>query len=117
MDITASLFFIHTKIRFNFEQPTKFNIHEFGLKRKLTYYTYILQDWYKSWLCLNFWPIYRVGRVLPPCPNQCTTVQTSCPFHTIFEDASMASGDPTFLCQGILLYNCLNNLFILICST
>lgn len=58
------------------------------------------KDWYKSWLCLNFWPIYYLdGRVLPPCPNQCTTVQTSCPFHTIFEDASMASGDPTFLCQ------------------
>ena len=27
------------KIRFNFEQPTKFNIHEFGLKRGLTHYT------------------------------------------------------------------------------
>jgi len=57
------------------------------------------KDWYKTWLCLNFWPVYLGENVLPPCPGQCSSVQTSCPFHTIFEDASMASGDPTFLCQ------------------
>jgi len=57
------------------------------------------KDWYKYWLCLNLWPVYLGGMVLLPCPSQCSSVQTSCPFHTIFEDASMASGDPTFLCQ------------------
>jgi len=57
------------------------------------------KDWYKAWLCLNYWPVYLDNRLLPACPSQCSSVQTSCPFHTIFEDASMASGDPTFLCQ------------------
>ena len=27
-------FFMYKKVRFNFEQPAKFNTHEYGLKRK-----------------------------------------------------------------------------------
>jgi len=58
-------------------------------------------DWYKTWICLQQWPVYQpdTGKVILPCPSQCGGVQMTCPFLTIFEDASMASGDPTFLCQ------------------
>lgn len=57
--------------------------------------------WYLTWACLQSWPLYhgRSGLVLAPCPNSCSLVQTSCPFLTIHEDASMAAGDPTFICQ------------------
>ena len=60
------------------------------------------QGWYLTWACLQSWPLYhqRSGLVLAPCPNSCSLVQTSCPFLTIHEDASMAAGDPTFICQG-----------------
>merc|ERR1719412_3027650 len=40
--------------------------------------------WYRSWLCLSYWPVYLSARPLLPCPSQCTGVQTSCPFQTIF---------------------------------
>ena len=61
-----------------------------------------IQAWYQTWACLQSWPLYhgRSGLVVAACPGSCSLVQTSCPFITIHEDASMAAGDPTFLCQG-----------------
>lgn len=63
---------------------------------------HLTQDWYLTWACLQTWPLYygHSGLALAPCPNSCSLVQTSCPFLTIHEDASMAAGDPTFICQG-----------------
>ena len=60
----------------------------------------LFQDWYRSWFCLSKWPLYRGDRLVALCPAECSQVQSSCPFLTIFEDASLAAGDPTFLCQG-----------------
>jgi len=57
------------------------------------------KDWYRSWFCLSKWPVYKGEKLLAPCPAECSQVQSSCPFLTIFEEASMAAGDPTFLCQ------------------
>ena len=61
---------------------------------------WLFQDWYRSWFCLSKWPVYKGEKLLAPCPAECSQVQSSCPFLTIFEEASMAAGDPTFLCQG-----------------
>ena len=46
-------------------------------------WTPLFQEWLLTWLCLTEWP-----------------VQEHCPFNIIMEDASMAGGDPTFLCEG-----------------
>ena len=72
--------------------------------------TGVLQAWYRAWLCLEEWPIYSgSGALVPPCPAHCGKVEMSCPFLTIHEDASMASGDPTFLCQGEKLIRAMND--------
>lgn len=60
-----------------------------------------VQDWYRTWLCLQEWPVYSgTGERVAACREECRAVQQHCPFLAIHEDASMASGDPSFLCQG-----------------
>lgn len=63
------------------------------------------EDWYRSWFCLSSWPVYRGDKVVSLCPTECSQVQSSCPFLTILEDASLAAGDPTFLCQDSSIFS------------
>jgi hypothetical protein len=65
-------------------------------------HSFMLQEWLLSWLCLTRWPLQlgEEGEEVGPCPLICSIVQEHCPFNIIMEDASMAGGDPTFLCEG-----------------
>jgi len=87
------------EFNFNIEQTLKVLQSGHGMECTNSSGCQACKDWYLAWLCLNYWPVFLGDSMVPPCPAQCGTVQTSCPFHMIFEDSSMAAGDPTFLCQ------------------
>ena len=65
-------------------------------------WTPLVQEWLLTWRCLTEWPVQLVEEEaeVRPCPLICSLVQEHCPFNIIMEDASMAGGDPTFLCEG-----------------
>ena len=60
----------------------------------------LFKKWYVSWMCMSMWPFWLAGQQVPVCPSVCSQVQEHCPFNIILDDASTASGDPTFICQG-----------------
>ena len=70
---------------------------------------FIFQDAYTFWTCSTQLPLWLLNRDInkfvqvEACRSTCLLVEKKCPFLIKDSEDDMASGNPSFICKGILL--------------